>query len=164
MHCSSPARHISSEPRLVVRPSNRWTAVAVLALGVAISAYDRVVFAFDGDRPGYRVAYDDRAGDEVLTVTISHVKGPREQRLTPHTEAVTEIVQHPDRNLVTEIVIELTDGAAGARPVFRVGLDVGSFYVDIGHPDRIAPPGGENPARTAAGHEGARTGHSAGAG
>ncbi|WP_212990816.1 hypothetical protein [Actinoplanes auranticolor] len=121
-------------------------------------AYDRVVFAFDGDRPGYRVAYDDRADDEVLTVRFNHVEGPREQRLTPHTEAVTEIVQHPDRGLVTEIVIELTDGAADVRPVFRVGLDVGSFYVDIGHPDRIAPPGAET------GHEGARTGHSAGAG
>ncbi|MEU8230459.1 hypothetical protein AB0C12_12770 [Actinoplanes sp. NPDC048967] len=120
-------------------------------------AYDRVVFAYDGDRPGYRVAYDDRADDRILTVTINHVEGSREQRLTPQTEAVAAIIQHPDRGLVTDVVIELAGEAADVRLAFRVGLDVGTFYVDISHPDQAASAAGDDAARTTAGPGGART-------
>ena len=46
-------------------------------------AYDRVVFDFDGNRPGYRVAYEDRAGGSALIVTITHIKGSAQRRVDP---------------------------------------------------------------------------------
>jgi hypothetical protein len=97
-------------------------------------SYDRVVFAFAGDRPGYRVSYDRGAAGPVLRVTIVHAQDLTEQRLTPQAEAVAEVVQHPASDLVIDTVIELADATAGARPPFRVGLDVGVFYVDVSHP------------------------------
>jgi hypothetical protein len=105
-------------------------------------AYDRVVFAFDGDRPGYRIAYEDRGDGPVLKVTISHVRESTEQRLSPKAEAVAEVIRHPSRGLAIDTVIELADGTAGTRLPFRVGLDVGEFYVDVGHPQQFgARPG-----------------------
>ena len=95
--------------------------------------YDRVVFAFDGDRPGYRVAYEDRAAGPILRVTITHVRSESEQRLTPEAEAVTEVIRHPAQGLVIDAVIEFADGGANVCLPFRVGLDVGEFYVDVRH-------------------------------
>jgi hypothetical protein len=97
-------------------------------------SYDRVVFTFAGDRPGYRASYVTRATGPVLRVTIFHVQDPTGQRLTPEAEAVAEVVQHPADDLVIDTMIELADDTAGARPPFRVGLDVGEFYVDVSHP------------------------------
>jgi hypothetical protein len=183
MCCSSPPLRAGSRPDRARRAVTRWTAVAALALGMAVSvtachaavpppdsddtagpewrtdvrrspgaatrvspavltgvsvephnAYDRVVFAFDGDRPGYRVAYEDRADGPVLRVTINHVQEPTEQRLSPQAEVVAEVIRHPSDDLVIDAVIELADGTTDTRPPFRVGLDVGEFYVDVGHP------------------------------
>lgn len=101
-------------------------------------AYDRVIFAFDGDRPGYLVAYEERAGGTVLRVTIDHARDPTDQRLRPEAEVVAEVIQRRSRDLVIDTVIELADTTAGTRPPFRVGLDVGEFYVDIGHSELSA--------------------------
>jgi hypothetical protein len=109
--------------------------------GVAMQshdAYDRVTFSYDGDRPGYLVAYEDRAGGPILRVTIDHVRDPTDQRLTPEAEVVAEVIQQASRDLVIDTVIELADASSGTRPPFRVGLDVGRFYVDIGHPELSA--------------------------
>lgn len=98
-------------------------------------AYDRVVFDFDGNRPGYWVAYEDRVGGLVLRVMIDHIDSRDGRRLTPEAEAVREVVQHPARDLVMDTVMGIAAGKAGARQPFRVGLDVGEFYIDISHPD-----------------------------
>jgi hypothetical protein len=97
-------------------------------------SYDRVVFTFAGDRPGYRVTYEERATGLVLKVTIIHVQGPAGQRLVPEAEAVSEVIQPSAGDLIIDAVVKIADGAAAdVRPPFRVGLDVGKFYVDIGH-------------------------------
>lgn len=102
----------------------------------AHDAYDRVVFSFDGDRPGYRIAYD-QAGSTVLRVTITHIQDPTERRLEPETEAVAEVIQHAAHNQVIDTEVELAGVTAGTRPPFRVGLDVGKFYVDVAHPEQL---------------------------
>lgn len=121
-------------------PGAATQAVPAALTGLSIhdyDVYDRVVFDFDGGRPGYRVAYEDRAGRSVLRVTITHIAGSADRRLAPEDEAVREVIQHPAQDLVIETVVELAAGEADGRLPFRVGLDVGEFYVDISHPNEV---------------------------
>ena len=102
--------------------------------------FDRVVFEFEGALPGYTVAYVDRPitsdgsgdpvdvkGDSVLQVRMAQASGADlsgaelrvtytgPNRITPSTEAVTEVVRTGDFEAVLTWVI----GVEG-KPGFRV--------------------------------------------
>jgi hypothetical protein len=100
--------------------------------------YDRIVFSFDGERPGYRVAYSPPPGPGAgprLRITLDRASSDRERRLTPRLPAVREVHQRPDAGRVVETIVSVAASGADDRLPFRVGLSVGGFYVDIAHPD-----------------------------
>lgn len=93
--------------------------------------YDRVTFTFEGRRPGYHVMYGRGAGPR-LRIILDQVVSGTERRLTPRMPAVREVEQRLDAGSVTETVVTVVDSGTDPLP-FRVGLSVGTFYVDIAH-------------------------------
>ncbi|GAB1692934.1 hypothetical protein [Krasilnikovia sp. M28-CT-15] len=124
------------------RGAGAATAAAPAQLtGVAVEdheRYDRVVFTFDGERPGYRVGYGSpagQAGDPRLVVTLSNTESRSERRLEPHLPTVRGVHQLPAAAGVVDTVVTLDAGTGSDRVSFRVGLSVGQFYVDLPHAD-----------------------------
>lgn len=94
-------------------------------------AYDRVIFTFEGERPGYRVGYD--AHGDGLRIELTHARLDGERRETPRLAAVDEINVAPVAEGRVDTVVSLHTDAEHRLP-FRIGLSIGAFYVDIAHP------------------------------
>ncbi len=134
-------------------PAERGLLTAVRA--ARQDGFDRVVFEFEGDVPGYAVRYVDRPinedgsgnpvevkGDSVLQVRMEPAsgvdlsgaelrqtyKGPN--RITPSTSVVTELVRTGDFEAVLTWVI----GVKG-KPGFRVDTTTGPprLIIEIAH-------------------------------
>ena len=104
----------------------RLTDIAV----VGNQGYDRLVVRFEGNRPGYRVAYD---GDDPSTLTVTlHDARDSAARPTADLPAIREV--HPSSTEDGDVVAALKLSAAHLP--FRVGLSIGTFYVDVVRPSR----------------------------
>ncbi|WP_127508321.1 hypothetical protein [Actinoplanes solisilvae] len=89
--------------------------------------YDRLVLSFRGARPGYTVRYSDAT---TLLVTLRDVRDGRGGTETPRLRAVDEVRRAPSAAGMSRTSMILSE----ADLPFRVGLDVGVFYVDVAHP------------------------------
>jgi hypothetical protein len=112
--------------------------------GVAVEdheRYDRVVFTFDGERPGYQVAYGspaDQDGDPVLRITLTQAHSEDERHLSPELPTVREVRQSQGTAGVVETVVIVAARTDPDAARFRVGLSVGEFYVDLAHADEAS--------------------------
>ncbi|SNY25632.1 hypothetical protein [Paractinoplanes atraurantiacus] len=91
--------------------------------------FDRLLFSYGGSRPGYRVSYRGADG-RTLTVTLKDIHGDAGDGARAQLPAIRE-VRSAD---AADGVIRTSVTVAEAGLPFRVGLDVGSFYVDVAHP------------------------------
>ena len=98
--------------------------------------YDRIVFTFDGERPGYRAGYAGTGGDQ-LSIVLSHTTSPAARQVSPELAVVAEVRHRPTADGTVDATVRLETGDAVTRLPFRVGLAVGEFYVDVAHPDRV---------------------------
>ncbi len=94
--------------------------------------FDRLVFRFDGNRPGYRVEYGDNGGQR-LTVILYATQDPAPGNLKPSLSAIHEVHRSPaaDGGARTTVTV------SAERLPFRVGLSVGVFYVDVAHTSAV---------------------------
>lgn len=99
--------------------------------------YDRLLVRFQGDRPGYRVAYRDDGSTLAVTFRNARDSAPRPAANLP---AIQKIGPSSIENGAVVTVVTLS----ATRLPFRVGLSIGSFYVDVAHPGAIPehPAGG----------------------
>lgn len=94
--------------------------------------YDRVVLAYDGSRPGYRVQYGD-ASEETLVIALRGVRVDSGSRDAPRSPAISGIRQAPAVDGVSRTSVAVAEPGLP----FRVGLGIGTFYVDIAHPGAL---------------------------
>jgi hypothetical protein len=90
--------------------------------------FDRLVFEFTGNRPGYRVEYGEDDA-HLLKVTLYDALSSTADDLTPRLPAIREVHQSPAAEGSTRT--EVTVSAEHLQ--FRVALSVGEFYVDVAH-------------------------------
>ncbi|MCM4083867.1 hypothetical protein [Paractinoplanes hotanensis] len=126
---------VGSEWQIVARSSpGAATATARAELTEIVlderQDYDRLLVRFQGNRPGYRVAYRDDG--RTLALTFRNARDSA-QRPTANLPAIQEVSPSSTENGATATVVTLS----AARLPFRVGLSIGSFYVDVAHPGAV---------------------------
>jgi hypothetical protein len=96
------------------------------------AGFDRIVIAFDGPLPGSRVSYTPAAaaGYE-LTIRLEHVRAAGPGAIDCGLPAIAAVHRAPPDNdrVLTRVTV-----AGGTRLPFRIGITLGSFYVDVAQP------------------------------